>query len=651
MSNVRRHSSGRIVALILAALACADVAAYKGYFVIGLEQGETVLERRTLDENCQSALDTHKNVNGNVRKISGNGVDDVTNQYDALNRLIVFENAFNDQTTYQYDVLDNLVSVDPPAVGATTYGYNGFGDLEQETSPDRGTSIYENHDGLGNPGTMTDARNITVTYGYDALGRTTLLDYPNDTDTTYQYDSGCLNSNAYAAGRLCVITDESGSTMYGYDARGNVTDKQTVVTTGTGSATYDTGYEYDDADRLIQMTYPSGRIVDYERDDDTGRIIGVTTTMAGVTTTIIDGSQAQHGIEYAPFGPITEIKFGVSGHEYRSVYRLDADYRTREVEHFRPLGTSLDFRRYHHEPTGNVHRIEELSGSGSVMSSHDYVWDAASRLDEAHIGGVFSYDYLYDQNGNRTQSIFSSTFGAPRSTTYSTQFQSNRLLAAQQTAGYTGSHINPPRDYALDDAGSVTSIDVPSAWWWAYDLSIDYGDGNRPARMTTTDSAGQIVIDTAITHNGLGQRVGFDSTGPGAGTYPVEAHHAWLYDESGLLIADMDGGDVLFEYIYVDSRPVALFASWIPQVQGGAAPPYLALLLTDHFGQPSAGRAGRRFVGPRMLAARAIHARVLGLVLGRAPVGIPGPVLHARVGFVLQLLPGLRSKYGAVSPK
>jgi YD repeat-containing protein len=57
-----------------------------------------------------------------------------------------------------------------------------------------------------------------------------------------------------------------------HDQRGNVlTEKRTI-----GGQAYTVAYVYDKADRVTQITYPSGRIVAYVRAAD-GRISGVTT--------------------------------------------------------------------------------------------------------------------------------------------------------------------------------------------------------------------------------------------------------------------------------------------------------------------------------------------------------------------------------------
>lgn len=64
-----------------------------------------------------------------------------------------------------------------------------------------------------------------------------------------------------------------------------------------GGQPYTTGYRYDRAGRLIGLTYPSGRTVDYNRDG-TGHIRQVNTTVNGVTRALVTE------VIYRPFGPV-----------------------------------------------------------------------------------------------------------------------------------------------------------------------------------------------------------------------------------------------------------------------------------------------------------------------------------------------------------
>lgn len=88
----------------------------------------------------------------------------------------------------------------------------------QETGPDRGTVSYR-FDLNNNLTGLTDARGVTRSYTYDALDRLTGIAYPDGAeDVSLSYDT-C----AHGSGRLCAITDHSGSTGYTYDAYGNLT--------------------------------------------------------------------------------------------------------------------------------------------------------------------------------------------------------------------------------------------------------------------------------------------------------------------------------------------------------------------------------------------------------------------------------------------
>jgi YD repeat-containing protein len=84
-----------------------------------------------------------------------------------------------------------------------------------------GRTLIHTPDDAGNAKSVTDARNVTTQYSYDALNRVTAIDYPGtEEDTSLIFDSytGCANGT----GRLCKVTDQSGTTEYAYDGHGTV---------------------------------------------------------------------------------------------------------------------------------------------------------------------------------------------------------------------------------------------------------------------------------------------------------------------------------------------------------------------------------------------------------------------------------------------
>ncbi|MBL1274848.1 MAG: RHS repeat protein, partial [Ectothiorhodospiraceae bacterium] len=239
-------------------------------------------------------------------------------QYDALKRLTtttgdlggVDADTQDTLTQYVYDAGDRLTSVTSPNNNSTAYRYDDLGNLLSETSPDRGLRRYT-HDAAGNVSSITDARSITVTYTYDALNRVTAIDYPGtaeDISMTYDTATGCSKG----VGKLCLVTDNSGSTTYTYSDFGNL-EQQTTTQLGVA---YSTAYLYDDLNRVTSMTAPSGRIIT-SGYDALGRIASIDATVNGSTQTLV------HNTQYRPDGQLTDIEYG-NGYTETRQYNLKA---------------------------------------------------------------------------------------------------------------------------------------------------------------------------------------------------------------------------------------------------------------------------------------------------------------------------------------
>ena len=242
--------------------------------------------------------------------------------YDSLKKLtaVVGDSSGSDPNTqdtlteYVYDVADRLVQVKAPNDASTNYIYDDLGNLLQETSPDRGTIKYT-YDFAGNVKTVTDARNITAAYTYDGLSRVTSIDYPGDAeDITFVYDAGADCSNA--AGKLCQITDQSGTTVFQYDSFGNLT-RQDKTESGV---TYSTQYEYDLLNRIDSMTLPTGRAVDYQYNS-LGQITSIDATVNGSDQTII------HDATYRADGLLNGMDFG-NGFVAQNYYNMKGQLTT-----------------------------------------------------------------------------------------------------------------------------------------------------------------------------------------------------------------------------------------------------------------------------------------------------------------------------------
>jgi len=315
-------------------------------FVQSINRGGSLMQFST-DEtgNVSAAVDPNSNPN-------------TTHEYDLLDRLASTVDALTNTSAYSYNVADQLTQVTAPNGAVTQYEYDDLGNQTKEISADRGTITYA-HDDAGNVTSMTDARGITTNYQYDALNRLTAVNYPTSTeDITYTYDTGCSNGT----GRLCQVQDDSGTETYDYDAWGNVTQSQKQETGRSGAVlgTYTTGYQYDAANRVTQVTYPSGRTVTINRDA-IGRLIGMNTEHNGATSNLINTRS------YRADGVWTEQTYG-NGLVQSKTY----DLQSRLTNH---VAGSYQ-RDYNYDANGNI--LSADAPDNSV--DRDYAYDVLDRL-------------------------------------------------------------------------------------------------------------------------------------------------------------------------------------------------------------------------------------------------------------------------------
>ncbi len=454
------------------------------------------------------------------------------NQYDALNRLFTTADRAGGNTTYAYDANDHLTQVKTPNGATTGYVVDDLGNVLSESSPDRGVTTYT-YDGAGNLTSKTDARGIVTNYTYDALNRLTSVTYPSDTteNVTYTYDSspGCTNG----VGRLCSVTDESGTTNYAYDGFGHVISTARLE----ANVTYTTAYDPDALGRVLDETYPDGRVVSYTRDA-LGRIKNVTATVNGSPVTLV--SQ----MKWRADNLLSAQTWGNGLAETRSY-----DYAGRLTT--QTIGT--DTRVYGYDNNGNLTSLQ------TVPAVDCYGYDLVDRIIQGTVltqsgaacpaatpGSV----YKYDGNGNR----LSKTTGTP-TVTYNFTAYSNRLASIGgnavttnliggirvDTQGYTFAYDNAGRRFAVYQSGGILAdysydsenrrtikFSAEGIIHYHYDtqghlIEETFQDGtfhrayiwadDTPIAQITKDSSGQEVITYLHTDYDNTPRLATDSTG------------------------------------------------------------------------------------------------------------------------------------------
>lgn len=382
------------------------------------------------------------NGNQTAMALDPSGLNQSTIQvFDALNRLTTVTDAASNDSSYVYDARDNLVSVTDQRGLTTSYTYDGLNNLIQLSSPDTGITVYT-YDDAGNQLSQTDARSVVTNYSYDVLNRLTAVTYPTSSaeNIAYTYDQP---AGGYGTGRLTTLTDQTGSTAYVYDHRGN--QLQTSVTIA-GSA-YTTSYGYDLADNLIQTTYPSGRIVNHQLDA-LGRTASVTTKQnaGGSTETVADN------VSYLPFGPMQSLDYG---NNLNLNLAIDQDYRISglTVEDGAAVNPDILDLAYTQNAVDNITAITDAV---EAAKSQSFSYDALNRLLSAD-GAYGLQDYSYDPVGNRlTLSVTQDSTTTLETYTYDTA--SNRLLSVDVDGDLRTLQYDSNGNIIGDDRGSDTGF-------------------------------------------------------------------------------------------------------------------------------------------------------------------------------------------------
>jgi RHS repeat-associated protein len=401
---------------------------------------------------------------------------------DPFGRITRKTDALSGETELSYDSQGAITRVQDPDGVATTFVRDGFGNGVSVNSPDTGLTTFT-YDAAGNALNRTAADGVVTTCAYDAMNRLTAKHFPDSAqNVSYFYDAGDNGK-----GHLTGMQDQSGVYTFNYDAFGNRTlDAKTLL-----GIPYQTGYAYDAAGRLSQMTYPGGLAVSYQRD-----------AVGRVTSVVIDGvTIVAQDIGYEPFGPVSGLTYG-NGVRADMVHDRNGALTGQTVTPVRQL-------TYDHDPIGNITGI-----SDNVLGTTTMELDDLFRLTRVS-GDTGSFAYTYDANGNR---LTSNERG--ENDTYVYTAGTNRL------ASISGAHA---ASVAHSPDGLITVIGS-----WEY----EYNQDNRLVRAKNDGlTVGEYI------HNGFGQRT-IKATSEGTTVFH--------FDRDGRLIAESSAtGVIRRQYVYL----------------------------------------------------------------------------------------------------
>ncbi len=299
----------------------------------------------------------------------------------------------------------------PTGTRVTIKTYDDFDRLESVTDP-KGEKLSYTYDANGNRKTLTDPDQKTTLYAYDDLNRLAAITVPatGPTEYTYfrdsrlkrvKYPSGGQADHTYdQAGRLQLLENSQNNApvsrfAYTFDLNGNRI--QQIETNGGAPET--TTYAFDDADRLLKVTYPDKK-VDYTYDGVGNRLTEVIKavpgdgTLSSKTFHYDERNRLSSASDAANPSASTNFEFDANGNQtvrtqggVRTEFHFDVRDKLIEV---RRDGTLLEAYAYDYQG----YRVRKAGAEGIFR----YVFDDDSVLVQTDDAGntIAKYDYGSD---------------------------------------------------------------------------------------------------------------------------------------------------------------------------------------------------------------------------------------------------------------
>jgi len=362
---------------------------------------------------------------GNQIKVTDETGNVLRREFDENDQLVKLVDVAGGETFYEYDANGNLTKVTSPNGAITEYNYDSFGQMVMEKSSDRGVTFYE-YDAAGNQLSATFANGDNKTTEYDLLNRKVKETWGGASEIIifYEYDN-CTNG----VGRLCEVTDSTGSTSYTYDGKGQVTSKTQLI----DGVTLKKEYAYTLDGKVSQEIYPSGKIIGYTYDQDkltdisinndplisdveydaVHQIVGwkwsdgtvhsktydelgrLKTFSLADTTRILNFDKRSNIIGWTDSESDEYKVFG-----FDKLNRLTTFEKARNVTQVNNEGQNVEvteiLQKQLFEYDGNGNRLKLTDGTNGALNITDYdIQESSNRLTQ-----VDDVKYAYDENGN-----------------------------------------------------------------------------------------------------------------------------------------------------------------------------------------------------------------------------------------------------------
>ncbi|MEK6288509.1 MAG: RHS repeat-associated core domain-containing protein [Acidobacteriota bacterium] len=413
----------------------------------------------------------------------------------------------NWNTAYGYDLNDNLISVDQ---GGQTraFKYDPLSRMTYERTPEQDAPIAVTENNLTTNwsahytytsfnaiATREDARRVISTYSYDGLNRLYQVGYTLPSPNPDNVQATATVNITYGAvapknGQVDEVkqsfsqSDVPWKESYVYDGLSRLSSK--TVSFDSQAYSYTTGYAYNQAGQLTQMTYPSTKVVKYGFDN------------RGRLNTVGEGSIADKyvsSVGYQPSQQVSSIslKNGVTENYGYSADRLQLTSQTATKGGNTLMSLTYNYVADKSRSGGvgsgqaNTGQLMDITSSqiNAQQRNESYNYDQVARLTQA--SGFYSQrTYTYDRWGNRT----AVSGGASQS-----------VMLQQPGGGVTNNRIasvNSGPSYQYDAAGDVTYDAVHSFSYDAESRIVKVDSGSTGTY--SYDSANRRVKKVAAGH-------------------------------------------------------------------------------------------------------------------------------------------------------
>jgi RHS repeat-associated protein len=390
------------------------------------------------------------------------------------------------ETSYSYNALDNLTQINQGGQ-LRTFEYDAKGRLTSETLPEAGTTTYTYTD-FDAVSARTDARGVVTTYQYGSLNLLTGVSY--NTASAPGVAATAPVSFTYRSAspgkvQIDTVTGGAGNESYSYDSFGRLQSCTRVI----DGISYEKRYEYNSANQMTLMTYPSGRRVKVAHDAR-GRLAALQRVDAsgGVQESYLSE------INYRADGLISSQRLGNGATESfgYSNDRLQLTSQTVTKGSNTLLNLSYGYEAGAGQmgsgsTTGNSGQLVIVNGTINGQGRNQaFTYDNVGRLVTATGWGAWARRHDYDRYGNRTAVWDAALGGNQLQNTIIGQvggIKTNRVASVNGTAFShdAGGNVtgDGARAYTYDAENRIVSVSG------AVNESYGYDAGNRRVKKVS----------------------------------------------------------------------------------------------------------------------------------------------------------------------